>query len=52
MIYLLDRLKVSFGIFECNGPFTPHDTETDTDKMCTEPIEICIGLGLGPLQPL
>ena len=27
-------------------------TETDTDKMFTEIMDICISLGLGPLKPL
>ena len=30
----------------CNGSFTLPNTETDTDKMCTEPMKICIGLVL------
>ena len=38
-------------VFRSNGSFTLPDTdtetETDTDKICTEPMEICIGLGLG-----
>ena len=35
-----------------NGEFTLPDTETDTDKMCTEPMEICTSLVLGVLGPL
>ena len=33
------------------GSFTLPDTNTysNTDKMCTEPMEICISLDLGPL---
>ena len=26
------------------GLFTLPDTETDTDKLCTEPMKICMGL--------
>ena len=33
-------------------PDTETDTPTNADKMCTEPMEICISLSLGPLQPL
>ena len=33
-------------LFQYNGPFTPHDTESETDKICTEPIAICILLSL------
>ena len=30
-----------------NGSFTLPDTDTKTDKMCVEPMEICIGIDLG-----
>ena len=33
-------------------PDTETDTPTNTDKMCTEPMEICISLSLGPLRHL
>ena len=37
-----------------NGKFTlpDTDTETDTDKICIEPKEICIGLSLGSVWTL
>ena len=37
-----------------NGSFTLPDTDTatDTDKICTEPKEICIGLSLGSVWTL
>ena len=28
------------------------DTETDTIEMCTEPMEVCIGLSLGSVETL
>ena len=34
-----------------DGSFTLPETETETDtaQMCAEPMDICIGLGLGPV---
>ena len=37
------------GLRSFTLPNTDTYTETDTDKMFTEPMEICISLGLGPL---
>ena len=36
----------AFTVMSTNpyGSFTLPDTETDTDKMCTKPMEICMGL--------
>ena len=46
---LMYRDLVYWGYGSFTLPDTETDNETHTDRMCTEPMEICIGLSLGPL---
>ena len=44
----LRQSNVFYDIYgSCALPVT--ETDTKTENMCSEPMEICIGFGLGPL---